>query len=119
MNPILFNYNSIGKLEIELPQGAKSDSYRLYLLVNIIDDLGGSFVYYLKIPVIVQPNNDLKNSISSEILSSKSSANLSTLSNFMQQLNSGDIKTVSKNVINMATTINLESSQNVIELILS
>ena len=36
----------------------------------------------------------------------------------MQQLNSGDIKAVSKNVINMATTFNLETNENVIELIL-
>lgn len=113
-NPITFNYNSIGQLEIELPQGAKSDSYHLYLFVNIIDDLGGTFTYYLKNPVIVQPNDDLKNSLSSEILSSKSSTDISTSSNFMWQLNSGDIKTVSKNVINMATTFNLETSENVI-----
>ena len=80
--------------------------------------MGGTFVYYLKTPVIVQPNDDLKNSLSSEILSSKSSTDISTLSDFMQQLNSGDIKAVSKNVINMATTFNLETNENVIELIL-
>ena len=113
LNPIAFSYNSNGRLEIELPQGAKSDSYKLYLFVNIIDDLGGTLVYYLKTPVIVGSNTGLKDSLSSEILGSDQNTDISTSSEFVQQLNSGDIKTVSKNVINMATAFNLETSVNV------
>jgi len=113
LNPITFSYNSIGELQIELPQGAKSDSYNLYLIVNIIDDLGGTLVYYLKNPIVVQSNEELKQSLSSEILSTNPSTDISISSDFMQQLNSGDVKTVSKNVINMANELNLDSnSQN-------
>ena len=101
-------------MEIELPQGAESDSYKLYLFVNIIDDLGGTLVYNLKSPVIVESNEDLKESLSSEILGSDQSNDISTSSEFVQQLNSGDIKTVSKNVINMATAFNLDSAVDVI-----
>ena len=109
MNPIAFSYNSIGELEIELPQGAKSDSYKLYLFVNIIDDLGGTLVYNLNMPVIVESNELLKQSLSSEMLSTNPSTDISISSDFLQQLNSGDVKTVSKNVINMANELNLDS----------
>ena len=76
--------------------------------------MGGTLVYYLKTPVIVGSNTDLKESLSSEILGSDQNTDISTSSEFVQQLNSGDIKTVSKNVINMATAFNLDSAVDVI-----
>jgi hypothetical protein len=108
LNPIAFSYNTNGRLEIELPQGAKSDSYKLYLFINIVDDLGGTLVFNIKNPVIVESNDDLKLSLATEILGSNQYTDISTSSDFVQQLNSGDVKSVSKNVINMATAFNLD-----------
>ena len=90
-------------ITIQLPEGPSSDSYKIYLFVNIIDDTDGTTVYYLPNPVIVTPNNNLATSLADSITSSDPNCQ------FLVELNSGNLNTVSKNVISLATVFNIQS----------
>ncbi len=92
-----------------MPQGSSSDSYKLYLLVNIVDDSYGSTLYHIPIPIIVTP---LEGGLTSSL-------NLLTLSNsttnnsILVGLNSGNLNIVSKNVVALSSDLNkLSFSKN-------
>lgn len=105
-NPIALNYNSNGKITLQLPQGPDTDSYFIYLFVNIIDDTDGTTVYLLPTPVTVKPNNQLANSLAESISSNDASSPM------VIELNSGNLNLVSKNVISLATVFNIQSSMS-------
>ena len=102
-NPIALNYNSNGDLWIQLPQGPDSDGNKIYLFVNIIDDTYGVSVYNLPQPVIVTPNNNLADQLASTITSNDPN------SPFLQDLNSGNVNLVAKNVIALTSVFNIQS----------
>jgi len=93
-------------LSVQLPQGPSTDSYNIYLLVNIIDDTDGSTLYYLPNPVTVQPDNSLANNLASSITSNNGDNQL------LLNLNSGNLNIVAKNVIAITTILNFQSSDS-------
>lgn len=102
-NPIALNYNSNGDLWIQLPQGPDSDGNKIYLFVNIIDDTYGVTVYNLTQPVIVTPNNNLASQLAASITTNDPN------SPFLQDLNSGNVNLVAKNVIALTSVFNIQS----------
>lgn len=88
---------------IQLPQGPDSDGNKIYLFVNIIDDTYGVSVYNLPQPVIVTPNNNLADQLASTITSNDPN------SPFLQDLNSGNVNLVAKNVIALTSVFNIQS----------
>ena len=106
-------YNSNGELYVQLPQGASSDSNKLHLYVNIIDNLGGVRVFNLATPVVVTQNKDSVTSIAKEVLNYNPSTDLSTLSQFTQDIYSSDTKLSAKSITLLATTLNGDNSNQV------
>ena len=96
------NYNSNGDLYIQLPQGPDYDAYKLYLFVNIIDDTYGTTVYKIAQPVTVMPNDNLANNLAASIASNDPN------SPFLQNLNSGNLNLVAKNVIALTSVFNIQ-----------
>ena len=101
--PIALNYNSNGLLSIQLPEGPSSDSYRVYLFVNIVDDTYGTTVYNIPLPMTVFPNNNLADSLAQSISSNDPTCPL------LVDLNSGNLNLVSKNVIALTSVFNVQS----------
>ena len=97
------NYNSNGDLYIQLPQGPDYDAFKLYLFVNIIDDTYGVTVYNITQPVTVMPNDNLANNLAASIASNDPN------SPFLQDLNSGNLNLVAKNVIALSSVFNIQS----------
>ena len=91
-------------MNTQLPQGPQSDSYKIYLSVNVIDDTEGLTFYQIESPIIVTPNNDLASSISNSMLTNDPSSQI------VSQMNSHNLNLVSKSVISMSTVLNVESS---------
>jgi hypothetical protein len=105
-NPIALNYNSNGVITLQLPQGPDTDSFFIYLFVNVIDDTDGTTVYFFPTPVTVKPNDALASSLANSIASNDANSPL------VLELNSGNLNLVSKNVIALATVFNMQSSSN-------
>jgi hypothetical protein len=101
------NYNSNGVLHLQLPQGPQTDSFLIYLSVNIIDDFNGKTTYQLLMPVEVLPNNNNSNIFEAILTNSGESLSFETLS----ELNSGNLNLISKNVIFLSNALN---SQNML-----
>ena len=95
------NYNSVGIGNLQLPQGPQSDSYFIYLSVNIIDDTNGVTNFVLSNPVVVLPNTNLLSDASSN-------------RQLMTELNSGNVDLVSRNALAIAMGLNMQfnSSQS-------
>ena len=102
-NPIALNYNSDGNLWIQLPQGPDYDGNKLYLFVNIIDDTFGSTVFNIQQPVVVIPNNNLADQLAATITSNDPN------SPFLQDINSGNVNLVAKNVIALTSVFNIQA----------
>ena len=102
-NPIALNYNSDGNLWIQLPQGPDYDGNKLYLFVNIIDDTYGSTVFNIQQPVVVTPNNNLADQLAATITSNDPN------SPFLQDINSGNVNLVAKNVIALTSVFNIQA----------
>jgi hypothetical protein len=96
------NYNQNGILDIQLPQGPTTDSYRQYIFVNIIDDSNGITVFTIETPVVVTPNDALV----TQLLDSLSSSDMS--SQFMLNLNSGNLNLITKNIIGLSSVLNAQ-----------
>jgi hypothetical protein len=101
-NPIALNYNQRGELSIQLPQGPQSDSFRLYLFVNIIDDSLGVAVYNISTPVQVMPNQNLTSSLINDVLANNPSSPI------LRNLQSGNLNVMAKTVIGVASLFNSE-----------
>ena len=86
-----------------MPQGPDSDSYRIYLSVNIIDDTNGVTFYNITNPVIVTPNLNTVSDFTSLISSNDPNSQI------LLELNSGNLNLVSKNVIALALAFNLQT----------
>jgi hypothetical protein len=100
------NFNSDGVLNIQLPQGPDTDSYNIYLFVNVIDDSLGTTVYNLPNPVQVKPNENLANELLGDILSND------PRSPFLSNLQSGNLNTIAKTIIGIASVFNIEQPSN-------
>ena len=93
-------------ITFQLPQGLNSHSYLIYLFVNIIDDTGGTTVYFLSKPVTVKPNDQLVESLIDSILHNETGTGL------LLELNSGNLNLISKNAIALATVFNIQSIES-------
>ena len=102
-SPLTLNYNSNGVISLQLPQGPQSDSYYIYLSVNVIDDSDGSTTFTISSPVQVLPNNNT--GIFESILADKSSSQT-----ILEQLNSGNLNLISSTVISLANSLNNQNS---------
>ena len=80
--------------------GPANDYYQMYISVNIVDDFNGITTFTIPSPVNVTADSDATNSLIDSIISSDAS------STFLKSLQSGDLKTVAKNVIALASTLN-------------
>ena len=98
------NYNSLGQISLQLPQGPSADSFKIYLFVNVIDDTYGVTVYNITSPVTVTPNDALADSLAVSISSGDAS------SQALVALNSGNLNLVAKNVIALSTAFNIQST---------
>ncbi len=105
-NPIVINYNSVGIASIQLPQGPESDSYKIYLFVNIIDDSTGTTVYLISTPVVVTPNDQLTDDLTTMLATNDPSSQINL------ELNSGNLNLVAKNVIALTSVFNIQSRSN-------
>jgi hypothetical protein len=90
-------------ISVQLPQGPDYDFYKIYLLVNIIDDSGGITVYKFAEPVYVYPNKEATDRIINEILENNPRSLIVT------NLNSGNLKTVTNFVSILSTQINMQN----------
>jgi hypothetical protein len=93
-------------ITLQLPQGPDTNSFSIYLFVNVIDDTYGTTVYFLTTSVTVKPNDALASSLANSIASNGANSPL------VLELNSGNLNLVSKNVIALATVFNMQSSSN-------
>lgn len=94
------SYNDIGYLSIQLPQGAIYDSFKLSLFVQIIDDSDGIIVYNIPGKIICELRDGFIAGVTEEILNNGGG------SAFVKDLNSGNLQTVSKNIIAFTSIIN-------------
>lgn len=100
-SPQCIVFDSYGNVTVQLPQGAKKDSFRLYFFVQVIDDLGAITVYNLSTPCVVEPNSTLADSLTSDILSTNSS--------FLENINSFDTKTALNMVLGVASLLEVSA----------
>ena len=102
MNLISLNYNSNGQISVQLPQGPQSDSYKIYLSVNIIDDTYGVTAFAIKTPVIVMPNDALAMSLMQSMMNNDASNKM------IIEMNSNNINMVAANAIALSTVFNID-----------
>jgi hypothetical protein len=103
MNLISLNYNSNGQVSVQLPQGPQSDSYKIYLSVNIIDDTYGVTAFVIKTPVIVMPNDALAMSLMQSMMNNDANNKM------IIEMNSNNINMVAANAIALSTMFNIDS----------
>jgi hypothetical protein len=104
LNLISLNFNSNGRISLQLPQGPQSDSYKIYLSVNVIDDTNGITNYYVKNnPIIVIPDDALAQSLRQSMRANDQN------NQFIAGLNSGNLNLIAANVIAMSSVYNAES----------
>lgn len=114
-SPNQLGYNSNGEIYVQLPQGAQSDSNKLYLYVNIIDNSGGIRVFYLDTALVVTQNKNSATSIPNEVLNAGSSTDLSSLFQYASNviIYGGDTKTTTDKVILIATILDGNNTSQV------
>lgn len=117
MSLISLNYNEIGTLRIQLPQGPSDDSYKISIVVYVIDDANGQTVYKLNQQVQVCPNvSQTMNLICDMINMSTSASAAATASSranaFMQQMMSENMQVTAQNVMTFTSVLN-DMSTNV------
>lgn len=99
-NPIALNFNQKGLVNIQLPQGPAFDGYKLTIFVQVIDDLDSIGAFVIPNQIVVEPKAGIADKFTNELLSG------TVDSNFMRDLNSGDIQLTSKNIISLASLLN-------------
>ena len=89
-----------------MPQGSEFDSYFVYLSVNIIDDFDGKATFQLPSPIKVMPSNNNSNVFETILSNNGESQNIQALN----EINSGNLNLISKNVIVLSHALNRQSS---------
>ena len=107
MNLISLSSNSNGQISFQLPQGPQSDSYKIFLSVNIKDNSNGVITYNISTPVTVLPNDTSVQSLTDSILNFNGNGSNSQILN---NLNSGDTNLVTSNVLALTSLINAQSN---------
>ena len=100
-----------------LPIGPSTDSYRLYLYVNIIDNDNGVTTYNISTPIQVQPDTSTITNLIQELSNPSSTG---TISNILASGNSQVATTVLLSVsslLNSASSSSNTSSNDVINII--
>ena len=94
------SFNGNGYERVLLPAGPQDDSYKVYIFVRIIDDLGGVTEYKISSPIIVEPNFYVASAYLDDMLNNKNTKT------FIKQLFTGNLQQTSQNVISFATNLN-------------
>lgn len=92
--------NETGYFYTNLPAGLYSDSYKLYLFVQVFDNLGAITAYYISTPVIVQMDMSLLVSSATDMLSGSKGNPL------IDRMQSSDLSEASSAIISYAATFN-------------
>jgi hypothetical protein len=103
-NPITLNFNSYGNLSVQLPQGPISDSYRVFLFVNIIDNQHGLTMFNIPTPVLVLPDDSFISNLTQAI------TNNDVTNSFVKSLYISDLYSLGQRVIAISTTVNIKSN---------
>ena len=103
-------FNSVGVLSTQLPQGPASDSFKLYVYVNIIDDWQATTVYNLVTAITCMPNTTQTTAIIQAILGQDMS------NSYMDDINSGKLSQVAQNAQVLAAQLNYLSSLTPVEI---
>ena len=74
-SPMAINYNTEGNLKTQLPQGLKSDSYKLYIFVQVIDDSDAITVFEIPEPVVVEVKPGFVDELSQQLLNNPENSN--------------------------------------------
>ena len=114
MNPIALNYNSAGTIRLQFPQGPASDSYKISLIVRIIDDSNAVQTYNVSGQVQVLPNVAQTMEIM-ESMVAVANGDSSSLNTFMQELSSQNLQTTAQNIMSFTSVLN-DMSENGINL---
>jgi hypothetical protein len=122
-NDILFNFQSTGGFNVSLPnefktkiqQGPAYDSYKLQIIIKIIDDSGGVLEYLVPTAVKVKPDTSLmeNTTLIDQI------TNHDSKSNENRKLNEGDLQGSSQVILLISTILNSECNKDKNSLIVS
>ena len=109
LNFISLSSNTNGQINFQLPQGPQSDTYKIYLVVNVKDNSNGVTTYNISTPVTVLPNDTSVQSLTDSILNLNGNGSNSQILN---SLNSGDTNLVTSNVLALTSLINAQSTSD-------
>ena len=102
LNFISLSSNTNGQINFQLPQGPQSDTYKIYLVVNVKDNSNGVTTYNISTPVTVLPNDTSVQSLTDSILNLNGNGSNSQILN---SLNSGDTNLVTSNVLALTSLV--------------
>ena len=97
---MFLSYNSIGNFYTLLPEGPVEDSYKIYIIVNILDDSNGKIEYKLANPITVWPNVAMASDLGDMVSSNDPNSPI------MQDLNSGNVNLVARNSLILSSVLN-------------
>jgi hypothetical protein len=109
LNLISLSSNTNGQINFQLPQGPQSDTYKIYLVVNVKDNSNGVTTYNISTPVTVLSNDTSVQSLTDSILNLNGNGSNSQILN---SLNSGDTNLVTSNVLALTSLINAQSTSD-------
>lgn len=95
-SPTALNFNQNGILVTQLPQGLKSDGYKLYIFVQIIDDSDAITIYNIEKPIVVEVRQDILSQLSDQLVNDPEN------SEFFNQIKYGDLQQSSTSMISMS-----------------
>jgi hypothetical protein len=122
-NDILFNFQSTGgfsvslpnKIQTKIPQGPEYDSFKLQIIIKIVDDSGGILEYVIPTPVIVKPDISLMENTT--LIDQITNEDLKSTEN--RKLNEGDLHESSQVILLISTMLNSECNKDKNSLIIS
>lgn len=105
-NPVYvgIGFNSNGSLTTTIPNGPAYDSYRVTVLVKVIDDFGGITQYPIEPSIQVLLNMSLTSSLIDQM------KNINSNSGLMQQMFSGNPQVIMQTVNGMCSMLNSMAS---------
>lgn len=92
--------SSLGSFSSQLPLGAVYDSYRLYIVVDIVDNDNGVTTYQIPSAVVVEPDMSLLSLISQQLSNPNAMNSLSSI------LNSGNSQLTTQTVLAISSLLN-------------